>query len=277
MALALGLVWLNLFTVNWRFNLAEPVAGGPFPETGLVRFLQEQPGVARISSAGLLPGGASAGIVYELEDITGNTPLRLDAFQQFEDRVGSWRRWQLLNVETVLSRRDLDGPGLERVYEEGEVKAYRVGDPLPRAWIVQDAVVADDEQTLDLLNSDDFDPRRTALLVPGDEGLVGSAAGGAGGSANVSDAAPGRLSLDVSADGDGLLVISQPFYPGWQARVDGERAAIHRVDYLLQGVLVRAGSHRVELSFHLSPLPAVLSLAALLACLAGLILKWRRA
>jgi hypothetical protein len=277
MALALGLVWLNLFTVNWRFNLAEPVAGGPFPETGLVRFLQEQPGVARISSAGLLPGGASAGVVHELEDITGNTPLRLDAFQQFEDRVDSWRRWQLLNVAYVLSRRDLEGPGLERVYEEGEVKAYRVGDPLPRAWIVQDAVVADDERALDLLNSDDFDPRRIAVLVPGDEGLVASAQAGAAGSVAVSGAAPGRLSLDVSTDGDGLLVVSQPFYPGWQARIDGEQVAVHRVDTLLQGVPVRAGSHRVELSFHLSPLPALVSLAALLACLAGLILKWRRA
>ena len=277
MALALGLVWLNLFTVNWRYNLAEPVAGGPYPQTGLVRFLQEQPGVARISSAGLLPGGASAGIVYELEDITGNTPLRLDAFQQFEDRVGSWRRWQLLNVAYVLDSRDLDGPGLERVYEEGEVKAYRVGDPVPRAWIVQDTVVADDERALNLLNSDDFDPRRTAVLVPGDEGLVGSVQAGATGSVAVSDAAPGRLSLDVSTDGDGLLVVSQPFYPGWQARIDGERAAVHRVDTLLQGVRVSAGSHRVELSFHLSPLPAVVSLAALLVCLAGLILIRRRA
>jgi hypothetical protein len=277
MALALGLVWLNLFTVNWRFNLAEPVAGGPFPETGLVRFLQEQPGVTRISSAGLLPGGASAGIVYDLEDITGNTPLRLEAFQQFEDRVGSWRRWQLLNVAYVLSRRDLDGPGLKRVHEEAEVKAYRVGDPLPRAWVVYDTVVADDERTLDLLNSDDFDPRRTAVLVPGDEGLAGPAAAGAASSVTVSDAAPGRLDLDVSSDGDGLLVVSQPFYPGWQARVDSERVPVHRVDYLLQGVPVSAGSHRVELSFHLSPLPTIVSLAALLGCLAGLILKWRRA
>ena len=78
MTIALTLIWLNLFTVNWRFNLAEPVAGGAFPSTGMVEFLQAQTGATRISSAGLLPGGASAAIVYELEDITGNTPLRLD-------------------------------------------------------------------------------------------------------------------------------------------------------------------------------------------------------
>jgi hypothetical protein len=272
MALALGLIWLNLFTVNWQFNLAEPGrVEGSFPETGLVAFLKEQPGTFRISSAGLLPGGASAGIVYELEDITANTPLRLEAFQQFEDQVGSWRLWQLLNVEYVLSRRDLDGPGLERVYEEGEVKVYRVGDPLRRAWVVHQAVVANDTQTLDLLNADSFDPRAMAILPPGAAELAPPKGTGPGSAARVVEAIPGRLVLDVSPDGDGLLVVSQPYYPGWRARVDGKRVPLQRVDYMLQGVPVEAGSRRVELSYHLSPLPAIISLAVLAGCVAGLI------
>jgi hypothetical protein len=272
MMLALGLVWLNLFTVNWQFNLAEPGgAEGAFPETGLVAFLKGQPGPFRISSAGLLPGGASAGIVYELEDITGNTPLRLEAFQQFEERVGSWRLWQLLNVEYVLSRRDLDGPGLERAYEEGEVKAYRVGDPLPRAWIVHQALVANSTRTFELLNAEDFDPRAVAILPPGDAELALPGGTVPGSAARVVEARPGRMILDVSASDDGLLVVSQPYYPGWRAKVDGEQVALRRVDHMLQGVPVGAGSVRVELSYHLSPLPAIVSLAVLAGCVAGLI------
>jgi hypothetical protein len=269
MILAVGLVWLNLFTVNGQYNLADPVAGGPFPETGLVTFLKEQPGTYRISSAGLLPGGASAGIVYELEDITGNTPLRLDAFQQFEDRLGSWRRWQLLNVQYVLGQQDLEGPGLERVYEEGEVKAYRVRDPLPRAWVVHNTVLAGDDQALEVLDASDFDPRATAVLPPEGKDLALAGGGERGVAAQVVEAAPGRLVLDVTPGADGLLVISQPFCPGWQARVDGERAPIVRADSMLQGVPVTAGRHRVELRYHLSPLPAIVSLAALLVCLAA--------
>jgi hypothetical protein len=272
MALALGLIWLNLFTVNWQFNLAEPDSvGGSFPETGLVAFLKEQPGTFRISSAGLLPGGASASIVYELEDITANTPFRLEAFQQFEDQVGSWRLWQLLNVEYVLSRRDLDGPGLERVHEEGEVKVYRVGDPLRRAWVVHQAVVANDAQTFDLLNADSFDPRAMAILPPGGAELALPNGTGPGSAAQVIEATPERLVLDVSPNVGGLLVVSQPYYPGWQAQVDGKRVPLQRVDYLLQGVPVEAGSQRVELSYHLSPLPALISLAVLAGCVAGLI------
>jgi hypothetical protein len=273
MGLALGLIWLNLFTINWRFNLAEPVAGGSFPETGLVAFLKGQPGTFRISSAGLLPGGASAGVVYALEDITANTPLRLDTFQQFEDRVGSWRRWQLLNVRYVLSKKELEGPGLELVYEEGKAKVYQLGDPLPRAWVVPSTIFAADDQAIDLLNADNFDPRATAILPP-DAGVpLLSADGAPGSSAQVVEASPGRLVLDVASGQDGLLVISQPFYPGWRARVDDQDAPISRVDHLLQGLYIPAGSHRVELVYHLPSLPAFVSLLALAGCLAGLFLK----
>jgi uncharacterized membrane protein YfhO len=59
--------------------------------------------------------------------------------------------------------------------------------------------------------------------------------------------------------------------------VNGERVEIVRADLLLQGIPVDAGSHRVELRFRPSPLPAIASLAALAVCLAGLILKLRTA
>lgn len=276
MALALGLIWLNLFTINWRLNQVEPVAGGSFPETGLVRFLKDQPGAFRISSAGLLPGGASAGIVYELEDITGNTPLRLETFQQFEDRVGSWRLWQLLNVEYVLRRKDVEGPGIERVYEEDEVRVYSISEPLPRAWVVHSVQVADDDQAIDILNGEAFDPRMTAVLPPEHRELVLPGGVEPGAAAQVVETVPGTLVLDVSPSDDGLLVVSQPFYPGWQARVDGERTPIYRVDYLLKGLPIKAGNHRVELSYHLSPVPAIVSLVVLIVCLAGLFLERRR-
>ena len=276
MILALGLVLLNLFAVNRRFNLADPVAGGPFPETGLVRFLKEQPGTFRISSAGLLPGGASAGIVYELDDITGNTPLSLEAFHQFEEGVGSWRRWQLLNVEVVLSDRDLDGPGLEQVYEEGEVNAYRVGDPLRRAWIVHRTTIADDGQVFDVLNAEDFDPKAVAVLPPENKALSLPGASGASSAVRVVEARPGSLTLDVSSGEDGLLVVSQPYYPGWRARVGGQQVPVYRVDYLLQGIPLAAGQHRVDLNYRLSPLPAIISLVALAGCIVGLLLVGAR-
>jgi hypothetical protein len=273
--LVLALVWLNLFTVNWQYNQVQAPAADAFPESGLVSFLKSQPGTFRISSAGLLPGGASAGVVYELEDTTGNTPLRLDGFQQFEDGVQSWRRWQLLNVHYVLSKEDLSGPGLKPVFGEGDVQVYQVGDPLPRAWVVGSTLRAEDERAIELLNADSFDLKTVAILPPDASApsLDGEATPSS--SVRVVEASPGRLVLDVSSRATGLLVISQPYYPGWRASVDGGVAPITRVDYLLQGVLVTAGNHRVELIYHLSWLPGLISLLGLGACLVMLLLPRR--
>lgn len=276
MGLTLCLIWLNLLTINWQFNLADPIAGGAFPKTELVSFLQGQPGTFRISSAGLLPGGSSAGVVYELEDITGNTPLRLDAFQEFEDQVGSWRRWQLLNVHYVLDRREFDGPGLEKVHEEDGVKVYRVSDSLPRAWVVYDSVIAEDNGAIDLINTESFDPRVTAVLPPDSELPVLPGASESGSAARVIEASPGRLVLEVAASDDGLLVVSQPYYAGWEARVDGKDVPITRVDYLLQGIPVTGGTSRVELTFHVPSLPAIVSVAVLVGCIAGLVFLLKR-
>jgi hypothetical protein len=276
-ALTLGLIVLNLFTVNWQYNLAPPMESDPFPDTGLVSFLKGQPGRFRISSAGLLPEGASAGIVYELEDITGNTPLRLEQFGDFEEGVGSWRRWQLLNVWYVLSDRDLDGPGLERVYEEAEVKVYRVGDPLPRAWVVYDVKIASAGETLALLDSDDFHPLHTAVVAEGAAPPALPQGDGPGSPAQVVESRPGLLVLDVSPSSAGLLVVSQPFYPGWQATVDGKAVPIYQVDYMLQGVEVQAGGQRVELTYRLPLAPALVSLIVLLTCIVGAVVYRRLA
>jgi uncharacterized membrane protein YfhO len=74
-----------------------------------------------------------------------------------------------------------------------------------------------------------------------------------------------------------LLVISQPFYPGWRAAVDGEPVPIYRADYLLQAIQIGAGNHRIELTYRLSILPAIVSLSALLVCVAGVFVDSRLA
>lgn len=60
---------------------------------------------------------------------------------------------------------------------------------------------------------------------------------------------PNLVSLDVSAPGGGLLVFSMAYYPEWEARVDGARARVFRVNHALMGVELPPGSGAVRLEY----------------------------
>jgi membrane protein YfhO len=84
-----------------------------------------------------------------------------------------------------------------------------------------------------------------------------------------------RVQVAVQSDGDGLLVLGDPWYPQWRVEVDGRPAELLRVDHAFRGVRVPAGSHQVVFTYQDRAMAAglVLSLAAALG-LAGL--WWRR-
>jgi uncharacterized membrane protein YfhO len=58
-----------------------------------------------------------------------------------------------------------------------------------------------------------------------------------------------RVELDQPAPDGSALIVSENWYPGWSATVDGRPATVARADYTLIGVPLSAGARRVELSF----------------------------
>ncbi len=275
MALVAGWIAFNLFSVNWRFNLEQPGATGPFAPTPLTEFLRVQVTPAdgsepvRIASAGLLPGGPGAASVYGLQDITGNTPLHLASIETFESKVPEWRRWQLLDVHYVLSERNLDGPGLTRVFPPGDsvpggqVRVYAMGDPFPRAWVVHALeVIPDEGAALARLSADEFDLRRAAVVAqPPGINLPGSTEGS---SARVAAFTPDEIRVEVDAVADGLLVLSEIYYPGWRASVDSAPAPLIQTDGLLRGIPVPQGHHTVRMWYA----PASVRLGLVISALA---------
>ena len=57
------------------------------------------------------------------------------------------------------------------------------------------------------------------------------------------------MELEVDAKSRGLLVLSENYYPGWRATIDGQSAPIYRVDSGLRGLIVPRGHSRVVLSY----------------------------
>ncbi len=51
--------------------------------------------------------------------------------------------------------------------------------------------------------------------------------------------------LDANLAGPGLLVVSDAFYPGWKAIVDGQEQPILATNLIMRGVFLEGGNHKV--------------------------------
>jgi hypothetical protein len=60
---------------------------------------------------------------------------------------------------------------------------------------------------------------------------------------------PNRVEIDAALECRGMVVASEVWAPGWEAAVDGRPVPIHRVYNAMRGVVVEAGSHRIEMRY----------------------------
>ncbi|HEX3148277.1 MAG TPA: YfhO family protein [Gemmataceae bacterium] len=122
---------------------------------------------------------------------------------------------------------------------------------LPRAFVVAHAIQqAPDAEVLPQLKS--IDVRRAATLedwAPGGEPLPD--APDSPGPARIRSHSPNRIAVDLDGQTAGLLVLTDPWYPGWVCRIDGQETKIWKADYAFRGVMVPAGSR--EVVFHFEP------------------------
>jgi hypothetical protein len=169
----------------------------------------------------------------------------------------------------------------EPAYEKDGVQIIRNKRVLPRVWLVTEAVAVDGEEALRRIRGESehaFDPRRTALLeVPPEELpiLPGGAVSNESG-ARVIASESNRLVIETGSAASSVLIVSEINYPGWAATVDGHEAPIHTADFLLRGIALPAGAHRVEMRY-LAPAARTGALISLLTLLliGGLALYYR--
>ncbi|MEO8434566.1 MAG: YfhO family protein [Pyrinomonadaceae bacterium] len=141
----------------------------------------------------------------------------------------------------------------EPVYDHDDVIILRNRNVLPRVWLVAEAEAVDGEQALRRIQGEGkpFDPSRTALmeLPPANLPKLPGGTLSPNATAGLVSYEENRLLVETSADMPTVLVLSEINYPGWEATVDGAIAPIHTTDYLLRGVVLPAGSHRVEMRY----------------------------
>ena len=240
--LALALIAFDLFSINNAAYNADPVPR--YPATPLISTIQKDHGVFRVVDEGQEPG--HFGIAYNLEEIGGISPLRVARYDALLDALPPEKLWQLLGVRYVVTGR----PGFansEIMATDDDVRLLRLNNYGPRAWLAVEAKETDDRTALAAMQSDEFDPWITAYIAdPLPFPVVPNQAFT---SFRFEVREPERLVMSFRTPTDSLLVLSEIYYPGWRAAVDGVPTPILRADVALRAVAVRAGEHRVEMVF----------------------------
>lgn len=267
----IGLVVFDLFSHTMRTNWEARPAGSRTLYSKLVPLALEDGTLFRVD--GRLGLGGNFGTMLGLQDIWGVSPLRLKAPQAYA-QLPQYRYHQLLAVKYVFTDwQQLEVPSTIRAeadFQGLHVYLHEIDDPLPRAWMTYRTMIApDDAQAYGRLADASFDPRSTVVLSAEPE-LDLPANPPADWRADVTEYAPERIVLDVETPTDGILVLSEIDYPGWQATVDGVAAPIWRANGGLRGLALKAGRHHIEfafrpLSFTLGATASIISLLALAA------------
>jgi hypothetical protein len=179
-----------------------------------------------------------------LEALDGSAALHLARLSLFDAGAGAF--CPLTPMHLLASRPDR----WERVYGDGFTAVWRNRKSLPRAWLVPrtlslpaDSILAAVQQQR-LPDGGDFDPRAVALV----EGAPAEAYGPRDQSDAVEITAftPNAIELRSRSRTPAFLVLSEAFYPGWAADVDGASVPIVRTDYDLRGLSLPAGEHRIR-------------------------------
>jgi hypothetical protein len=134
---------------------------------------------------------------------------------------------------------------------ETEVMVFENRRALPRAWFVETVTPLPEAEAIRTVKESrfpdgtSFDAHHAALV---DASLVPPTLTFSPGASAVSVGriGDGDIDLRVTSQGGGFLVLSENAYPGWRARIDGSETPIYRADVTLQGIVVPAGTHRVD-------------------------------
>jgi hypothetical protein len=135
------------------------------------------------------------------------------------------------------------------------VYLYRFNTDNPYSWVTPVAVKAPDEQVLATLLNPRFEVKRAALFDTSANVAVSRDVQALPPplaiTTSVRHYEPGKVAIHLSAPAPqgSSLVVSENYYPGWTATVDGKPGRIGRADYTLIGVELPAGARRIELYF----------------------------
>lgn len=263
----------ELFRFGWKYSSFSK-RNLLFPKTPVIEFIEQQEKPFRILGGDAIPmnmwsaynfqSPAGYDAVYPLRyakflaaisDPQRRSPMgRYGNIEQFDNRL-----IDLANVKYVLALKysessgiDPSGsvshkfrlPKLNPVFADKSVQILENTAVLPRTFMVYDYEVEEEERRIiEKLLNPDFDLREKIIL---EEAIDNSLKPGEVKQVSYRQKINGESEISVDHSGDGLLFVSDSYFPGWKALIDGKETQIYRADLTFRAVFVPEGNHAIR-------------------------------
>jgi hypothetical protein len=220
-------------------------------------------------------GGANLSELWDIPSGSGYSPLAIERYTTLMEMDGGGRvsadqyesensALDLLAVRyVVVPRIAADLPELKILLSDAsrwqiaestsEGLVFENLRVMPWAWLVPEVITLSAEEVLaaahgsELPDQRTWNPRETALV----ESPVATASMGPPGPSQTRIVSRSETELEaaVQTENGAFLVLSEPYFPGWRATIDGVETEIHRTNYALRGVQVPPGDHTVRMEY----------------------------
>jgi hypothetical protein len=122
---------------------------------------------------------------------------------------------------------------------------YAVPGSFPRSWTVHDVRQVKPSETIQALRDSTFDLRTRTFITQAAPKLDACA----GDSVEIVRHFPNDVALNAEMKCRGIVILSDAWFPGWKATVDGRATPILDAYSLLRGVAVDRGTHVIEMRY----------------------------
>lgn len=258
------IILITIFDL-WRFGAKFLPFSDPkflFPQTASSSFLVERSreDVFRIAAVDDRLFAPNFSVAYKLQFISGYDPLYLRRYGEFIAAVErkkpdlsppfgfnriivpknyTSKFFDLLGVKYILSLDEVKSPKYKLVFEEGQTKIYENLNYLPRAFFAQNTYFENDKQKIfNRMFQMDFDPGIDVVISGTKESMLSK------GTTKITSYKENEILIDVN--GQGYLILTDPYYPIWHAEIDGKETEIFPADYVFRGIVVPPGRHQIR-------------------------------
>lgn len=186
----------------------------------------------------------------------------------------------LLNTKYFLTRTPINHNDFKLIYDKSQAIDFKSGSntylknvetlyiyenkaAFPRAFIVPNALlIKDKKERINIINSSSFDAKKYVIIEEDLDVPLNNK--GEFKEATITYYSPNKIIVEINMDHQGFLVLSEMWYPDWNAYENGNKLELLKVNQLFRGVYLTEGKHMIKFKFE----PVSITLGLIVSLLA---------